>query len=483
MLWEAGMTGVSSVRIEPRPRGALRRLLRLVGTYLATLLLFSAALILANLVPTQLMRGNVSDSSQTMLAEGGDYPVMAVASPQIWQVDNFTNALMLNIASHGDNLGVRGAFGAYYYSDPEISSQTEGLRPSLDVQADASDPSFTSYARYWHGYLVFLKPLLVFLDIAQIRMLLFLLVSTLIVAVSVILQRMRGIVPALAFSAPFFVCAYPVTCFSLSFAPCFVIALVSSLLILLRAPDGRIRHASSSFFIIGALTVYLDFLCNPIITLGIPLGLLIYLRVTSGDGRGSWSEVVRLGLTCFFSWCCGYGLLWVSKWVLSSLVTGRDVVRDGVGNLLYRSGSSMAAAEGGGDISRLDAVALNFSYMFPRWLLALLAAIVLITLFVSVRRNGLPSRDGVISAFLVLAVGLAPYAWYFFTANHSYHHAFFAFRSQVATLMTVFLCVDVLCKRVTGATSGRIAKTGSSGPSLEQGMHFAASDGANGSRD
>ena len=86
------------------------------------------------------------------------------------KLDNFTDALMLLTASHPNTGNV--------WKDAVCASrlEKEGANTKNTLlyvyKDDGTDTYSISYARYWHGYLVFLKPLLLFFNYGQIRSLL-----------------------------------------------------------------------------------------------------------------------------------------------------------------------------------------------------------------------------------------------------------------------------------------------------------------------
>ena len=122
----------------------------------------------------------------------------------------------------------------------------------------------TSYARYWHGYLVFLRPLLFFMDYRGIRALINLgVVFTLLLITGTLIRQKRYclILPFLCtalFLRPLAIA------FSIQFSSVYYVMIFSLFLILVcrnqMEQDGRYLYL---FLINGMITAYLDLLTYP----------------------------------------------------------------------------------------------------------------------------------------------------------------------------------------------------------------------------
>ena len=134
-------------------------------SYIAMIVLFTAAIIAVHFIPKQSIDENIVSSAKTLQEEGFNKRFLNLT---IFKADNFTDTYMLNIAASADeNHAVDCALSNYTFTsgDPDtMAFDTERL-----AKHDSSDLSRDSYARYWHGYLVFLRPLLTITDYSGIR--------------------------------------------------------------------------------------------------------------------------------------------------------------------------------------------------------------------------------------------------------------------------------------------------------------------------
>lgn len=126
-------------------------------------------------------------------------------------------AMMTNTAYNVDNFETLGEDLAAYLEAREAGKTGEqaGLEPF-------------SYARYWHGYLIWLRPLLCLMPYSGVRVVQYILLFALFAAVLVLLRRRAGLRAALWFAiSQLLVTVFWVphqiqyfTCFAVAYAGC-----------------------------------------------------------------------------------------------------------------------------------------------------------------------------------------------------------------------------------------------------------------------
>lgn len=413
-----------------------------VMAFVACCVAFSLALSLSALAPREGMRGNVEESLATLQAEGV-YPSAWGGDAQ-WRSDNYTTTLMLNMAISTASGDVRGTFLGNHAED-----SGEDQIANLASELNGTSQETTSYARYWHGWLLVIRPLLLVLNLMQIRQVLFFVVTALLAALCCLLYRAsRSMVAAMAPAVSFAAIAYPVVCFSPSFSFSFIIALVSSCAVCLDAlrggplfppGDRGLVRLPIFFYVVGALTVYFDFFDNPIVSLGFPLATYVFVHRDSLSLRKTVTTVLFAGAF----WCAGYVTLWVAKWAITSLVFSQNVFAEAIGQAEFRTSSQ---GIGGADFTRMDVLSLNFGLMFPAWLAKTMVALLgvcCVALVVLFRADKVCKPP--FTALIALAVlALVPYLWYLVIANHSYIHSWFTWRNQSVTLLCLILALRLL---------------------------------------
>lgn len=401
---------------------------KILKTYVLLLVMFTVAIVAVHTIPSDSIRNSVAKSAGYIDKEGIFFKVFGFP---LFQIDNMTDCMMLNLAVYADDSHpVSASMLNYYgYNDSgsrgyfNMASDTE----TLALRGNGSVGDVMMYGRYWHGYQVVLRPLLVFLDYQQIRTLNYVLLFSLMLVLAAMLYSYAGSAVALLFLLSLLAVSFPIVPLAIQFSTCFYIAFVSSIVVL-RFPSvvsDRCKLAVL-FFVTGALTSYFDFLTTPQITLGLPL----ICSFISGRVRGSRLRHV-VGMCSV--WLLGYSLLWTSKWGMAYLLTdsGPDVLETAIGSFILRTsdsvyfgGEQMRISQFAGIVlSRLGVAGLCLAGLVAAGVLALVAA------YIYRYRRNLREYD-----YLLCISAIVP-VWYLLLRNHSLQHFFFTWR---AIFVTVF---------------------------------------------
>ncbi len=353
------------------------------------------------LIPNSALAVRQKNSIEFVEKEGM-YPTVIFDAPAA-QLDNYTDRLMLskNMVEPGYN-----AFQAAMYVN--------------------------NYARYWHGYQVFLRPLLTVFTYQQIRYLNMFVQFLLLCLAFSMLHWKAGWKPALVFLLSVVCIYFTLVPASLQFSSVFII-MFSAIICLLRFhATAKFKSAPLFFMIIGMLTNFFDLLTAPLLTLGIPL--LIYLYLEINVGTPPWVQCLKKLFFCSFAWTAGYGLCWLSKWMIASAALQQNVIKDAISSILFRTGGNEQY-----QTNRSETLRINFETMFlsqGRRVFAVLCLLLLCLLFLLIVFH---RKKGWLPASCFLLVALYPYIWYLVLSNHSQIHHWFTYRIQTITLFGVFL--------------------------------------------
>ena len=283
------------------------------------------------------------------------------------------------------------------------------------------------YNRYWHGYLVPLRPLLYFFDLPTIRHYSLYAFSILATVVLMMIQRQFGTSIFLIFLIGLLHAGwFGALPYSLDQNKVYYIIFISSIILLASNTLYQSRKWLPVFFLcIGACTSFLDFLTAPVLTLATPL-LLVFLK------RGT-TPIMQQFLTiilCSSAWCLGYAGMWAAKWVLCALFTNCEVFDIVKGSLKERS---------------IGVVEFDFAkfcrcmlYPIPdhgyTWWVGVSTALVLALgghlafLFLRYRQAALNN----IGYFVVM---LFPVIWFFATRQHTLIHLVFTYRIMEGVIL------------------------------------------------
>lgn len=399
---------------------AARYLLALLAGIAAGYLL----LVAVYLLPAEPMAQNVRASVPALRGEWGmeDAYEQLVKGYATTQLDNSTDAVMLLAAVHESESSpfVRAAEVQNY--------DNEGTAfDALAAYAQGETLESVSVARYWHGYLVLLKPLLLVMSYLDIRVVLMLAQGALLAAVLAGLCRRKlgFLVPAFVVSM---ICITPaVTGFSLQFSTS-LCTFLGAMAVLLYAPERRFQKNGVPyvFLITGMVTSYVDYLTYPIATLGMPLCLCLYLYP-----QANWKEELIRYTACCICWAAGYFGMWAGKWVIAGLLSEEPWFW---ANLAAKIQERSSSESGQTVISYLDVLLSQLKPFAKRAYLLAAAALAAGWLAAFVRTRGHARRTiRPDQALLTALTAVMPFAWYYVTQNHSYNHAFFTSRALVVS--------------------------------------------------
>ena len=200
------------------------------------ILVFSLLLVTVNALPVSPMSNNLHESAKVLLKQGDYFSLAENNNTTLYAtyatVDNCTNAIMLNIVGHNSDLGLKGAFGGYFANVSEDeTSNVINFANTIDTSISDNDYAL-EYSRYWHGWKVWLKPLLFFFNLSQIQFIVFVLMSTLIFVAATMLARLHSCAAGVIFGASYAFLLYPICCMSLSFASSFLLSILMSIRVL-----------------------------------------------------------------------------------------------------------------------------------------------------------------------------------------------------------------------------------------------------------
>lgn len=221
-------------------------------------------------LPSPRMEENVKKASDIFVHEELYHNASGV------QLDNHTDALMLLTAAHHRHEKIW--YAAINNTRDQLTGQ-DGVESLISIYRKNADPDMqVNYGRYWHGYLVFLKPLLLFFDYREIRniisMIQLVLFSLILVKFTSENKKLYCVPLVLLwlFWNPI------ATMMSLQFNSLISLTFLEILfLFYLRNKDDYI--VLLTFMIFGAITSYIDLFTFPVVTIGIPLTLWIAINV------------------------------------------------------------------------------------------------------------------------------------------------------------------------------------------------------------
>lgn len=371
-------------------------------------------------IPADRAIAHLNESQELLRREGTNEEALSWCySP----IDNFTNCWMIHIATYnGEGSPLSLALENRYRLADGIDAVFDGL-----LGYDWNDPdaaySDRTYSRYWNGYVLFLRPLLLLTDYSGVRTIQLAVQLFLTAAVLWMMVRKGCKALVIPWLACWIIIIPQVLWKSLQLFPVFPIMALTALAVLLYGERSEIL--STVFLLSGVCIAFFDFLTYPLAVLGVPLVILMHLHKDLPLKERLTEMIAYSSL-----WFMGYIGMWAMKWILATLLTQENVIADAVDQIAKRSSSKGTDGE---HASVLMTLIRNFApiAMNPMALAAVVYGLVCAVRSVLRHR---PDRNDVI-LFCILA--FYPILWYILARNHSYVHCHFTSKSLAISAMAM----------------------------------------------
>lgn len=428
----------------------LKTFFKYVLTFIITMIILIGLLFLSSLIPSKNLENNVRKSSEFLAQYGEEQEIEFPFRTE--RLFYFTDALMLNTAYSIDS---NHPYESMMLDRKNyIPGQTQNFHEEIQKHIGTS-PNYTDeygntyqvselyglmhgenivdsyeYTRYWHGYLIFLRPLLSIMSIEGIRNLLFVLTIILsLIALFLIIKKLNFIT-AIIYLLSFLAINLYVICNSMNEITTFIIAQIAMIFLLLK--NGKFKNSASVFLVIGMCTSFFDLLTTPLVTLGLTLPIYVLLNIKE-ENKKLYLDCIKICV----AWVVGYGLFWALKWLITDITLGKHILSDAINQALYRAGDVVGA--GIFDIFKLNLNKLGNSiieYLFI--LLAIYAIIgVLKEIYLKKHKKQQTEKIQILKVLIFVIIAILPFIWYAVLKNHSYVHSFFVYRILIITILNI----------------------------------------------
>ena len=426
-----------------------------ICVFLILIIAFISTLTLSSMFSSKRIYNNVKESSEVLLKEGNRKIIYIPYRHTKMQFDNYTDALMLNTAYSIDSeTPLYSAFVARKNYIPNVTTRVYEdavgeLKSSskykyhnevgeLNDLVNGENAESFEYARYWHGYLTFLRPLLLVFNITQLRIILTILLIMLSITLAITLYKKTNIIVSMIFLLSLWSVEYFYLGFSLQGIFVFLIAVISSILLITRFK--KIKHMGLLFFITGMLTNFFDFLTVPLVTLAMPLTIYFVLSQRENDNILLKQQIIDI-IKYTILWGIGYGLTWFTKWFLVDFIFDRNMIKTSIQQVLYRS-------VGVKKFNVTDVLYENLDYIKTPFIVSIMIVFICMMSRITLNHANVV-EDVKLEKMLVriipyLIISCMPFVWYIVLQNHSLYHAFFTYRNLAILVTAVNLCIEEL---------------------------------------
>lgn len=295
------------------------------------------------------------------------------------------------------------------------------LKRFVEGEVDTS----VEYARYWHGYLPFLRILLLFFNVTEIRILFIVIFIMLLMYMLVLLKQEFGLSIAIIFAAALIWHDYLMVGYSLQCSPLFFVMMISTIIFIKKRKS---LNMYLYLFVVGMLTSFVDYLTCPAITLGMPLIIeLLYSKKEGKSFKDSLVLVIKSGIV----WAIGYGITWITKWIIYDVLYDGEILKVGITQFLYRTKRTNYKAT--------ESSILNIFIIQIMWIMIGIFMLILIALpnIDKYRFNRIKQifKKNVI----LLVMAIIPFMWHIVLKNHTLLHWNFSFRDFVIFQIVILI--------------------------------------------
>lgn len=414
----------------------LKKFLRYILVFIIAVFFLISILTFVAKMPTKYVEKNLVESAEYFKENVGEV-IYQIRKREYTYLHPYADQVILNIIYCLDTEHpFKSVLEARYYTNNRLDGNNYKYVELVENDYEGD----TEYLRYWHGSIVFIKPLLMLFSLEQIYVVNAIVLSLLTLILFILLFRKNKfeIIISMIIALIMISCRYVPFTFEYVWT-FYIMLIVSIIVIIIEAKEGANKKLLDIFFVTGIITCFLDFLTTEILTITVPLVIIISMRFK--DKRiVSFKQEFLFVIKSILLWGIGYTAMWLTKWCLSAIFLDIDIVGAVKDSLLTRVNGQVF------DYTTTQlmkfSVERNLFILYPLFLIRrkkYILLFILIALIFAFIATFKVKKENFKYAGLMIMLALIPYIRDIGLSNHSYRHAFFVFRNQIPTIMGIVL--------------------------------------------
>lgn len=439
-------------------------IIKYVIIFIILICIYIFLLTATSLIPSSALKENVTKSSEILVNEGEKVTFDLKYKKE--KIFTFTDALMINTAYSIDNSQPIKSFilarknyipgqtklsyfdGQYNLGANEkyINTKTGDLYQTKELyglmHGDNIEDAY-EYARYWHGYLFILRPLLCIFNYAQIRLVLLLVTLITIVCMTILLCKKINIITGIIFIIGLLSISIFIVTKSINEILIFLVAFISSIFLLLR--KRKIKNIGIFFFVVGSISSFIDLLTAPLVTLGFT-SIIYFLMLQKEEEVLSIKKYILEILKIGICWTLGYGITWASKWIITELFFNRPIISQAIIQAFFRS--NVPTHNGEKLFEPIDVILRNLSYLSNPVITTIIFIIIIYIIITLMKnmKNKINIKENLKDTIPYIFIFFFPIVWYLVLKQHSYTHVNFTYRLLIISIICILIIVEKILK-------------------------------------
>lgn len=437
----------------------MRKILKYIIIFIGLIIIFNVLLLNSSLFPSILIENNVRESAKILKEQGNYYRISNFFETIN---NNYTDVLMINEAYSINSknpvfsyMSARKNFKAevtkHQLTDTYgelVSIGTEYYDPSTELIEflDGNIDTSIEYARYWHGYLTILRPLLAIFNYSGIRIVLFILTTISIISLIVLICKKINILSGIIYAIGLLSISIFIVTNSINECLIFLVAFISSIILLLK--KNTKKNIGIFFFVVGSISNFIDLLTAPLVTLGIT-AITYFLIIQKQEKNANIKEyiidIIKIGI----SWSLGYGFTWISKWLITEILYGRPIISQAIEQALFRS--ELPTYNGKAIFSPIDVITRNMEYLSYNviFIILTIAILYLIAMLIRNHKKDIDFKENIKKCFPYIIIFFFPIIWYLVIKQHSYTHMTFTYRLFIISIICILIVTSKILEEKT----------------------------------
>lgn len=235
----------------------IKIIVKYILIYIIMIIIFIVALCMSAIIPKNTIQKNVKESEKQLEQQNLSEEVGILKKTIL---DNYTDAVMINTAYSIDTNEILKSVmldRRSYNPEKELESAdnikevVEQPVEELKAVLNGTNNHYFKYARYWHGYLIILRPLLALFNYKTIRIISFIIIDILIGILTYLVYKKIDKWIAVILLIAFSIFSFQYAGLSLTYFSVLAIALISSIIVIIKKEINPLY-----FFIIGRINKF-----------------------------------------------------------------------------------------------------------------------------------------------------------------------------------------------------------------------------------